>query len=494
MFEKITPEEAGISSKQVEKYIRSLEKRGAATHGLLMMRGGKIFAEYYWKPFHQEFCHRMYSQTKSFVGVAIGLLEEEGKLNLDDKIVKYFPEKIDGELPEYRKAQTIREMLTMSTAGGCKWWFSAGDPDRTHLYLSEMEAVTRPAGTIWEYDSAGSQVLSALVEKLTGKKLLDYLKEKLFNTMGTFQTAHILETPNGDSWGDSAMLCTLRDMASFGHLVMHYGEWEGKRLMNEAYLREATSAVRNNKDNGYYNVFRHGYGYQIWRTENNGFAFVGMGDQITLCFPDKDLLMAITSDNQGNPFVRQRIVANFVDFILEEMQDESLPEDKKSQQRLAEIGDKLELLAMKGAEDSPFRAELNGATYICEKNPMGITKFTFYFDEDGKTGKLCYTNAQGDKELPFGVNHNVFGKFPQLGYANDRGAVPTTDGYMHKDAVSFAWLEDKKLIVYAQIIDRYFGNMSAVFAFKGEEVCASFTKTAEHFLAEYVGQLVAKKQ
>ena len=89
MFEKITPEAAGFSSEIVTEFIKKLEKRGAATHGLLFMKGDKIFAEGYWAPFHEEFCHRMYSQTKSFVGVAIGLLEEEGKLSLDDKIAGY---------------------------------------------------------------------------------------------------------------------------------------------------------------------------------------------------------------------------------------------------------------------------------------------------------------------------------------------------------------------------------------------------------------------
>ena len=87
MFTLTTPENVGIASESVIRFIEKLEKRGARTHGILMMRNGKIFAEGYWKPFHKDFCHRMYSQTKSIVGIAIGLLEEEGKLALDDKIV-----------------------------------------------------------------------------------------------------------------------------------------------------------------------------------------------------------------------------------------------------------------------------------------------------------------------------------------------------------------------------------------------------------------------
>ena len=117
MFGKITPEQAGISSLKVAEFINKLNKRKLRMHSVLMMKGDKLFAEYYWTPFHEEFCHRMYSQTKSYVSVAIGLLEEEGKLSLDDMIAEHFPEKIHTELPENLKKQTIKEMLTMCTVG-----------------------------------------------------------------------------------------------------------------------------------------------------------------------------------------------------------------------------------------------------------------------------------------------------------------------------------------------------------------------------------------
>ena len=110
MLQTITPEQAGISSKWVTKLIQTLNKRGLANHALLLMRGDKIFAEYYWKPFHKDFCHRQYSQTKSFVSVAIGLLEEDGLLCLDDKIVDHFPEKIETEVPEYLRQLTDASM------------------------------------------------------------------------------------------------------------------------------------------------------------------------------------------------------------------------------------------------------------------------------------------------------------------------------------------------------------------------------------------------
>jgi hypothetical protein len=330
------------------------------------------------------------------------------------------------------------------------------------------------------------------VEKLSGKKLLDYMKEKLFNKMGTFQNATILKCPNGESWGDSAMVCTLRDIASFGQFVMNYGVWNGERLMNEEYLKEASSKVVDNHTDSLYSPYC-GYGYQIWRVHGNGFAFVGMGDQLTLCYPDKNLLVAWTSDNQGTQFNRFYTLTLVEDMIVDEISDAPLDADEESQNELNEYLKEVKLFSVKGATDSPFREELSSSVYVCDENPMGITQFSLRFNDE-KSGEFRYTNAQGEKVIPFGVNYNEFGKFPQFGYANDFGAVETTDGFLYNDAASVAWLEDKKLMLCVQVIDRYFGNMSVIFAFKGDEVSASFTKTAEYFLNEYQGLLIGKRK
>ena len=493
MFERITPEEVGISSARINEFLSVLERRGAIMHSMLIIRHKKMAAEYYWAPFDKDFRHRMYSQTKSYAAIAIGLLEEEGKLSLDDRVSDIFPEKIDGEISVHLREQTVRQMLTMTTVGNPAPWFTAGDPDRTHLYFNNRTKA-HPAGTIWEYDSAGSQVLCAIAEKLSGMPMLDYLKMKLFNKMGSFRTAEILKTPNGDSWGDSALLCTARDMATFGQLLMDGGVWEGERLINEKFVKDATSKQVDNTVKWHNTCFYHGYGYQIWRTEQNGFAFVGMGDELTICLPDRDLVFVCNADHQGTDNLIRNILVNaFFDIVVSNMKDYPIPTDAEAVRELAEATADLKLHAKVGLADSDFRRELDGTVYDCEPNPMGITEFSFSF-KDATEGELRYVNAQGEKVIPFGVNHNVFGKFPQLGYSNDRGGVRTTDGFMYNDAVSFAWLTEKKLIVFVQIIDRYFGLMSGVFAFRDEYAAAQFAKVGEDFLNEYQGELSAKRR
>ena len=490
MFNIITPEQAGISSKYIKKFIETLNRRGLVTHSVLMMKGTDIFAEYYWAPFTADTCHRMYSQTKSYMAVAIGLLIEDRKLSLNDKMVDFFPEKVERELPENLKNMTVKDMLTMSTVGESPKWFYHGDPDRTHLYINENNC-RMPSGMRFKYDSAGSQVLTSIVEKLSGQSLFDFLNDRIFRHLGTFKTATILKCPNGDCWGDSALVCTTRDMASFGKFVMNYGQWEGKRLMNEAWLREATSKVVDNQEMAFDSIYQQGYGYQIWKMPQDAFSFNGMGCQHTLCFPSKDLTFVITSDNQGYASAKSLIFSAFYEIILDNFGDTPLPEDKDSYEQALALGRTLKLASMSGNEPCDLWKEQNGKTYICDENNTGITEFSFRFEDDTK-GVFCYKNAQGEKELPFGIGYNIFGKFPQLGYSDEYAVIPTDNGFMYDCAASAVFRDGNKLLLRIQIIDRYLGNMFVRFTFKNGIATVTMTKTAEAFLDEYQGEFAAR--
>lgn len=488
MFEKISPEQAGISSRHVTRFIKTLDKRGLAMHSVLLMKGENIFGEFYWKPFYKDLPHRMYSQTKSFVGVAIGLLEEDGLINLDDRIHTYFPDKYTRELPEFLQELTIRQMLTMETAGTTPSWFRFPEVlDRTAQYLEQNKA-DHPAGLQFHYDSPGSQVLCSLVERLTKKSFFDFMYERIFRHLGTFQNAAILKTRNDDSFGDSALICTTRDMASFGRLVMNYGNWHGKQLVNEAYLRKATSRQVDNDSTGFAGAFTQGYGYQIWMVPG-GFAFNGMGTQFTLCLPELDLIFSCTADNQGFPAAKDLILTAFYELIVENM-DKPMAEDAQATAECEALADSLELVCMKGEIETPFAAEISGKRYLCRENPMGITDFSLEFLQDG-TGIFHYTNKQGEKHLPFGMGKNLFGKFPQGGYSALHAGAPGPADHYYDCAASAVWAEPQKLNLRVQIIDQYLGNFLATISFRDAWATITMAKTAEGFLEEYQGQLVA---
>lgn len=490
MFERVTPESCGVDSGRILDFLEYLEDAGMTTHSVLMMKDDKVFTEAYWKPFDKDFCHRMYSQTKSYVGVAIGLLEEEGKLSLDDKIYDYFRDELKNEPSEFLKEQTIRETLTMTTAT-TKYvpWFTSGAKDRVQNYFA-YNGAEKPAGTTWHYDSGGSQILATLVERISGKKLFDYLYEKVFCHLGTFKTATILKARGGDSWGDSALLCTPRDMASFARFVMHGGTVDGKYIMNEAYLRAAVSPLRDNCELGFETPNAQGYGYQIW-CQTDGFAFRGMGDQDTLVIPEKKLIFVITSDNQGLPASRLMILPVFRNMVAKQAKNEPLPENPEAYKKLCDYIDGLKLRSISGKKTVPFEKSVQDKEFIAEENSLGFEKFSLHFDgENG--GELRYTNKTGAKVLPFSMCENCFTSFPEEGYSNETGGE-RTKGFFYRCASAAAWKEEKRLQLRVRIIDRYFGNLCLNFSFKTPDlVVVTATKAAEDFLSEYQGEFLAR--
>ncbi len=488
-FCKATPESCGIESRRILEYLEYLEDSGLTTHGLLMMKDDRVFTEAYWKPFDKDFCHRMYSQTKSYASIAVGLLEEEGKISLDDKIYDYFKNELENPPSEYMQQQTIREMLTMTTAT-TKWdrWFGSAAKDRVQNYFVYNEA-KKPASTSWYYDSAGSQILGTLVERVSGKSLFDYLYEKVFCHLGTFKTATILKARGGDSWADSALVCTLRDMASFARFVMHGGTVDGKYIMNARFLREATSPLRDNCETGFEHVTAQGYGYQIWGIKD-GFGFLGMGNQDTFVIPGKQLIFTITSDNQGFAASRQLILQGYRHLVAKHVQDAPLPENPKEYKKLCDYIEKLKLRAVSGKKSVPFAQKVQDKNFKAEENKLGIENFSLHFDgENG--GEFRYTNKSGAKVLPFSMCENTFTTFPEEGYSNETGGE-YTKGFFYKCASAAAWRENQKLQLRVRIIDRYFGNLCILFSFKNPDlVVVTASKTAEDFLDEYEGEFVA---
>ncbi len=489
MFEKITPEQAGISSKNVEKLITSLESRNICMHSLLMMKGDKLFAEYYWAPYDKDTTHRMYSQTKSYVGIAIGLLIEDGKFSLDDTLVSLLPEKVHGPVHPYVAKQTIRDTLMMRTYGPPTLAYL---PDPVVSYLNSQVASV-PPGSHWKYDSYGTQTLAEIVEKYAGKSLYDYLNEKIFRHLGTFKTAEILKISTGVSFGSSALVCTPRDMMSFGRFLANKGVWNGKRLMNEQFISEATSTLSaHEKVNfmGGYNTY--GYGYKIWTTINGGFFFNGLGGQYMIVDPKTDIIFVCTADSQGDDRARDYVPDRFFDLIVDTASDTPLAENPEAYASLEKATSDLRLMVARGNDYSPLQEKINGKTYICQNNRQGITQFSLHFTDD--VCEFRYTNEQGDKVIPFGIKRNEFSLFPQLGYSDQYFLVPTTNGHKYKCATSGAWVTDDTFMLRVQIIDKYLGKLSCSFAFIGDEVAVTMYKDAEKFLDEYSGQFVATQK
>ena len=481
----LTPEKAGVSSRSIQTYIQTLEQRGLSTHSLILAKGDDVFFEAAWAPFSLEQPHRLYSVSKSIVSLAVGFACQDGLLSLDDPMEKCFPDELRNQKSPYIKKQTVRDMLMMSTTRAARNWFTARCDDRVKLYFEDIEGENiRPAGTIFQYDSSGSFVLGALVERVTGMPFMDYLRGKLFDKIGVSESAHCLKCPGGHSWGDSGVLLAPMDLYKIARFVMNGGSWNGEQLLNREYVDAAVKKQIDTNFSGLDAYDTQGYGYQIWRTYDNSFFFNGMGCQFAVCVPDKDLIMVYNADNQGKEGAQELVIRTFFERIARPASAQALPEDAQAFAQLKQTAAGLKLAAARGATQSDWAARVNGVTYIADENPMGITKFTLRFD--GNRGVFAYTNAQGDKELPFALGENAFGFFPQTGYSDLVGSQ-SAPGHQYRCAASAAWIEPHKLFLKVQIIEEYLGTLEIVISFKGDTFGMYMQKTAEDFLDEYVG-------
>lgn len=486
-----TPESRGISSRALLGFVRKLDKKKIPMHSLLIARGDDIVLNAYWTPFDNKTLHRQNSVTKSFVSLAIGLLEEEGKLSLDDKVISFFPEAKGYDVPKEIEEQTVRELLSMQTVfapHGERHWVKYKDYDRIKAYFEDR--VLKPHGTLFAYDSRASHILGIIIERVTGKPFLEYLKEKILLKIGFSSDSECIKDAQGYSWADSGLLCTSEDLFRVGKFIRDGGVWEGERLMNEEYLRTATSRITSNCTSGNDCANNsYGYGYQIWHEKHDGFGFHGMGMQYMICIPKLDFTLVCTADTQGNDAARAIFLDMYEDFVDGELHGHPLPEDPEGYAELMEYCGNLKLVSLDGEQGNATAERINGKLITLSENPMGIKWMRLDFSDN--IGELVYENGQGEKHLPFGLCKNVFSEFPQDGYENMKlGESP--EGYRHPCVTSAAWQDESTLAIKSYMTGNHLGSVYIRIGFRENNVAVTMSKTANYFLEEYSGTAIGK--
>lgn len=291
-FERIQPAEAGVPCTAMSSFLNRLDELPFDIHSVIMLRGGKMLLERYYEPYERDTLHRMYSITKSFVGLAVLCLADEGRVDLDASITSYFP-----EYPtEYKhiKDTTIRNMLMMRTAHKKTTYKADLSSDWVKSFFTTEP--TQIPGTVFSYDTSSSHTLGALVEKITGMELLDYLKIKFLDKIGFSKSAYCLKDPFGVSIGGSGLMATPLDVAKTARLVMNKGRENGEQLINSELVSLAVSNLSPTDTHCKCADEQQGYGMQFWRTRNNGFMMYGLGGQMAICLPDKDFIFVTTAD------------------------------------------------------------------------------------------------------------------------------------------------------------------------------------------------------
>jgi len=475
-----TAESIGIKSEYIERFLDVIEENNIPLHSFMFMKDGVVGAEGYWKPFKADMPHRMYSVTKSFTAMAIGVLADEGKISLDDKIIKFFPDLVLDDVHPYIAETTIKNLLMMSTAYS-KSTYSIKMKDWLKSYFTSIP--DHPAGTIFNYDSCGSYVLGAIVKRVTGKPFMEYLGEKVLESIGFEKGRRCLEGPDGESWAGSGAIITTRELALFAQLLMNKGNFEGKQLISEKFVKEATTSQINNRiDGSDYNYFC-GYGYQIWIMRDNAFHLNGMGGQLALGFPETGLIFVCTADVQAQNVRGKHVIYDALWNEVISKLGEDTPENEVADRRLKERCENLKLQVTDGENHSDFEKEVQNVTYRLYENPMGISEFKLTFK--GEKGNFCYKNPRGEKVISFGMGEFTEEIFPEEHYPGERLLVPAGRGY--KTANCAKWIEKDTLLIRVCTVDDFIGTLTIIISFKGDEVGIKMTNAAQFFFDEYEG-------
>ncbi len=287
-FERKRPEEVGIPSAAIREYIESLRRQKIALHSLLVMRHGYLVYEGYGYPYTKDTNHRMYSISKSLTSLAIGILVSEGQITLEDHIVDYFRDKCPEVIPDYLAHATIRHLLMMSSCHSITTYKKVKEDDYARTFFTYPP--DHEPGEVFIYDTSASQVLGALVERLSGMDLLDFLRSRFLDEIGFSKESWAIKDPSGVTMGGSGVMCTpmdiLRIMVAITSPDFRYRD----------YVREATSFQISNdvamKDT--LSALRHGYGYYFWLGERNSFYMYGMGGQVAIHLPEDDMIVVTT--------------------------------------------------------------------------------------------------------------------------------------------------------------------------------------------------------
>lgn len=325
-----TPEAQGVRSQGISGFVDAVDKINTL-HSFMIVRHGHVIAAGWWKPEAANKPHVLWSLSKSFDSTAVGLAIAEGKLSLDDNVLKFFPAETPAEASDNLKAMKVCDLLTMSCGHDVETKIPNNAPT-VKEFLSLP--VPHTPGTHFQYNTYGSYMLSAIVTKVTGQTVLDYLKPRLFEPLG-IENPVWDASPEGPSLGGYGLYLCTEDIAKFGQLYLQKGQWNGRQILPESWVAQATSRQVPNDKAGHAKIgvdWQQGYGFQFWRCTHDAYRGDGRAGQLCAVIPAQDLVVAITAD--ANAF--QTEMNAIWDHLLPACTASPLPENATTQEQLAQ--------------------------------------------------------------------------------------------------------------------------------------------------------------
>jgi CubicO group peptidase (beta-lactamase class C family) len=449
-----TPEAQGVSSSGLLELVNALDHQIEGMHSLMVVRHGRVIAEGWWTPYAADRNHVLYSLSKSFTSTAVGFAVAEGKLSIDDEVLKFFPEDAPADPGSNLKAIRLRDLLTMSTG-------HQDEPPTGRGEICAKSFLAQPVphlpGSHFKYNTAATFMQSAIVQKVTGQTVLDYLRPRLFEPLG-FEHPVWDTNFQGISLGGYGLRVRTEDIAKFGLFYLHKGEWNGQQLLPGDWVEMATSKQVSNGSNPR-SDWNQGYGFQFWRCRHHAFRGDGAFGQYCIVLPDEDAVIAITSGVRD----MQAVLDILWDKFLPACQPKKLRANPAAQAHLTEVLARLQLTPAQGAETAELAAKVLNRTFAFPSNEQKLELVSLTATGSGSGLTLAVRLAGKEMNLPAGFQH-----WQQAG----RAPFPAGRLAQFQDepvAGTFAWPASDTLEVKVCAFETPF-NISYRLKFQGEQV------------------------
>jgi CubicO group peptidase (beta-lactamase class C family) len=393
-----SPEAQGIASSDILAFIQAADEQIDTMNSFMLVRHGHVVAEGWWTPYDAETPHVLFSLSKSFTSTAVGLAIAEGKLSLDDEVLKFFPDEAPAQPSANLRAMRVRDLLRMSTGHQTEPQIrqAASETENeswTKRFLTHPVAF-KP-GTHFLYNSPATYMLSAMVQKAVGQTVLDYLRPRLFDPLGIDRPTWEM-SPQGIATGAYGLMVRTEDIARFGQLYLQKGMWKGRQLVPAAWVEEATARQTSNGSSPK-SDWDQGYGYQFWRCRHNAYRGDGAFGQYCIVIPELDAVVAITSGVRD-----MQAVMNLVwDKLLPAMKAAPLREDAAAQRKLKEKLAGLSVHVPAGQPTAALAAKVSGRWYEFPENDRHVRAVSFDFNSGSPA--LIVRTASGETRMPFAM-------------------------------------------------------------------------------------------
>jgi CubicO group peptidase (beta-lactamase class C family) len=440
-----SPSSAGVDSREILGFIDDVEAAGLELHNLMLWRDGVVVAEGWHWPYSGDRLRMTHSMTKSVTACAIGMLVDAGRLTLDQKVAPLFPEvAID---PDSRAARmTVEDLLTMRSGQGKEVSGSIWRGIATS-WIAEFFRIPfdHEPGTIYVYSSAASYMLSAIVTRITGQTIHDFLKPRLFDPLGITNIRWDIG-PDGINPGGNGISFTTADGLKLGILHAQRGLWQGQRILSERWVAEATRIHAGEPGDQ--------YGYH-WVVGDGHFVMLGVFVQMVRVFPGSNAVLAFNAAMDESKVVAPHLDRHFPAAF---QNGTDAAADAELAERLTGWSERPSVVSTAPIDTAAFAGR-----WTMAPNDKGLTGLAFDFGPD--EARFTLSDGEGEHRLVAGRD----------GWTIAPAYLPGADlhhGYRMEGmpvAAGLRWIDDNRIELVVHFLESGFRD-TFVFTVDGDRL------------------------